>query len=76
VFGGMDDKDEHSNDLFILNLPQKTWERVDTYGPIPRGRSKHSGIIMNNKLYITGKFFSLFIEFFFERGVFSISSPI
>ncbi|KAJ3092868.1 hypothetical protein HK102_001282 [Quaeritorhiza haematococci] len=54
IFGGFDDNDNALNDLNILNLANLTWEKPVVHGTVPAGRAKHSAVIHDNKLYITG----------------------
>ncbi|KAJ1562939.1 hypothetical protein HK405_005618 [Cladochytrium tenue] len=54
IFGGRDANDEYLNDLYILNLSTMEWQRPETSGTPPSGRSKHSAVIYDGSLYIYG----------------------
>ena len=57
IFGGSDTNENFLNDVFVLSLSQLTWEKLVCSGDIPTGRTKHSAVIHENKLIISGKLF-------------------
>ncbi|KAL5035977.1 hypothetical protein RTP6_003589 [Batrachochytrium dendrobatidis] len=54
IFGGSDTNENFLNDVFVLSLSQLTWEKLVCSGDIPTGRTKHSAVIHENKLIISG----------------------
>ncbi|KAG0287814.1 hypothetical protein BGZ96_008299 [Linnemannia gamsii] len=54
IFGGSDERNQYCNDVHILNVRTLTWETPEVTGAIPIGRVKHSGTIVDDKLYISG----------------------
>ncbi|KAL2915915.1 hypothetical protein HK105_204619 [Polyrhizophydium stewartii] len=53
-FGGSDTNEVFLNDVFVLHLNHLTWERLDCSGCIPVGRAKHSAVIHNDRLIVSG----------------------
>ncbi|KAI8871634.1 hypothetical protein GQ42DRAFT_120564 [Ramicandelaber brevisporus] len=56
VFGGSDEDDRTSNDVYIIHLSTVAIERIKGAGHIPRGRTKHAAVICEDVLYIVGGF--------------------
>lgn len=54
VFGGENEHRLHLNDVVIFDLKTATWTQPELHGPSPRGRARHSAVIHDEKLYISG----------------------
>ncbi len=42
------------NDLYILDLNQLKWQKIDANGILPSERSHHSALVYENKMFIIG----------------------
>lgn len=54
VMGGRDNQGSRTNDVFSLDLQSYTWEKHACRGTAPIGRSFHSCVTVNDKLFIFG----------------------
>ncbi|KAF2751561.1 kelch repeat protein [Sporormia fimetaria CBS 119925] len=54
VFGGENEHRQHLNDVIIFDLKTAHWTQPELHGPAPRGRARHSAVIHDEKLYISG----------------------
>lgn len=54
VFGGENEHRQHLSDVIIFDLKTAYWTQPDIPGPSPRGRARHSAVIYDDKLYISG----------------------
>ena len=54
VFGGENEHRQHLNDVIVFDLKTATWTQPEPHGPPPRGRARHSAVIHDEKLYISG----------------------
>jgi hypothetical protein len=54
VFGGENEHRQHLNDVIVFDLKTANWTQPELQGPAPRGRARHSAVIHDEKLYISG----------------------
>lgn len=54
VFGGENEHRQHLCDVIIFDLQTAHWTQPELHGPSPRGRARHSAVIHDEKLYISG----------------------
>ncbi|KAF2758572.1 hypothetical protein EJ05DRAFT_531639 [Pseudovirgaria hyperparasitica] len=54
VFGGENEHRSYLFDVIIFNLKTATWQQPELNGPAPKGRARHSAVIYDDKLFITG----------------------
>lgn len=54
VYGGENEQRTFLSDLIILDLNTHAWMQPEIRGPIPPGRARHSAVIDDDKLWITG----------------------
>lgn len=54
VFGGENEHRAHLSDVIIFDLKTANWTQPEINGPPPRGRARHSAVIHDDKLYISG----------------------
>ncbi|USP79324.1 hypothetical protein yc1106_06598 [Curvularia clavata] len=54
VFGGENEHRQHLADVIVFDLKTAHWTQPELHGPIPRGRARHSAVIYDDKLYISG----------------------
>jgi hypothetical protein len=54
VFGGENEHRQHLADVIVFDLKTAHWTQPELHGPIPRGRARHSAVIHDDKLYISG----------------------
>lgn len=54
VMGGRDNQGSRTNDVFSLDVSSLTWEKHTCRGTAPVGRSFHSCVSINDKLFIFG----------------------
>ncbi|KAF2638246.1 hypothetical protein P280DRAFT_431411 [Massarina eburnea CBS 473.64] len=54
VFGGENEHRQHLSDIVIFDLKTSHWRQPETHGFTPRGRARHSAVIYDDKLYISG----------------------
>ncbi|KAF2177682.1 kelch repeat protein [Zopfia rhizophila CBS 207.26] len=54
VYGGENEHRAHLSDVIIFDLKTAYWTQPDIQGPSPRGRARHSAVIHDDKLYISG----------------------
>lgn len=57
VFGGCH-FEERRNDLWEFSFESRTWNRVQTNGPVPKPRSSHSVVVYNKVMLVLGGRFS------------------
>ncbi|KAF2115119.1 kelch repeat protein [Lophiotrema nucula] len=54
VFGGENEHRQHLSDVIVFDLKTAYWTQPEVNGPPPRGRARHSAVIHDEKLYISG----------------------
>lgn len=54
VFGGFVDGSERTNDVYIYNIKDNKWEKVDTGRVAPKPRAGHSAVIYHHSMVIFG----------------------
>ncbi|KAH6643169.1 kelch repeat protein [Boeremia exigua] len=54
VFGGENEHRQHLADVIVFDLKTAHWTQPELHGVIPRGRARHSAVINDDKLYISG----------------------
>lgn len=54
VFGGENEHRSHLSDVIIFDLSTAHWTQPEIHGVAPRGRARHSAVIHNDKLFISG----------------------
>jgi hypothetical protein len=54
VFGGENEHRQHLSDVIVFDLKTAHWTQPELHGPTPRGRARHSAVIYDEKLYISG----------------------
>lgn len=54
VFGGENEHRQHLSDVIVFDLKTAYWTQPELHGPPPRGRARHSAVIHDEKLYISG----------------------
>ncbi|KAF2017551.1 hypothetical protein BU24DRAFT_343830 [Aaosphaeria arxii CBS 175.79] len=54
VFGGENEHRQHLCDIIVFDLKTAYWTQPELQGPAPRGRARHSAVIHDGKLYISG----------------------
>lgn len=54
VYGGENEHRAYLSDVIIFDLKTAHWTQPELNGPAPRGRARHSAVIHDEKLYITG----------------------
>jgi hypothetical protein len=54
VFGGENEHRQHLADVTVFDLKSAHWTQPELHGAIPRGRARHSAVIHDDKLYISG----------------------
>lgn len=54
VYGGENEHREYLSDVIIFDITTATWTQPDINGPAPRGRARHSAVIHDEKLWISG----------------------
>jgi len=54
IFGGVNQKHEYLNDLFILDLLSNTWVKIKPKADTPPIRESHSSVVFNNKIIFYG----------------------
>lgn len=54
VYGGENEHRTHLSDVIIFDLKTAHWTQPDLNGPAPRGRARHSAVIHDEKLFISG----------------------
>lgn len=54
VFGGENEHRQHLSDVIVFDLKTAYWTQPELHGPSPRGRARHSAVIHDEKLYISG----------------------
>jgi hypothetical protein len=54
VFGGENEHRQHLSDVIIFDLKTAHWTQPEIHGSSPRGRARHSAVIHDEKLYISG----------------------
>ena len=54
VFGGENEHRQHLADVIVFDLTTAHWTQPELHGPTPRGRARHSAVICDEKLYISG----------------------
>ncbi|KAF2273390.1 kelch repeat protein [Westerdykella ornata] len=54
VFGGENEHRQHLNDVIVFDLKTANWTQPELHGTPPRGRARHSAVIHDEKLYISG----------------------
>ncbi|KAF2735740.1 kelch repeat protein [Polyplosphaeria fusca] len=54
VFGGENEHRQHLSDVIVFDLNTAHWTQPEVHGPLPRGRARHSAIIHDEKLYVSG----------------------
>ncbi|GAB7351748.1 hypothetical protein MBLNU459_g2330t1 [Dothideomycetes sp. NU459] len=54
VFGGENEHRAHLSDVIIFDLKTAHWMQPDISGIAPRGRARHSAVIHDSKLFISG----------------------
>lgn len=61
IFGGKNDENEKLNDVWIFNLTECTWSKIDYSSEdlIPIPRSGHSAVVYNNKMMIFAGIFEI-----------------
>ncbi|KAI8928329.1 hypothetical protein BC831DRAFT_448847 [Entophlyctis helioformis] len=76
VFGGSDTNEAFLNDVHVLDLRRMAWESLECAGDIPIGRAKHSAVIHNDKLYISGGRFRKDEDIVDEINILDLSSLV
>jgi hypothetical protein len=54
VFGGENEHRQHLADVIIFDLKTAHWTQPELHGVTPRGRARHSAVIHDDKLYVSG----------------------
>lgn len=54
VYGGENEHRVHLSDVIIFDLKSAHWTQPELNGPAPRGRARHSAVIHDEKLFISG----------------------
>ncbi|ORY14207.1 hypothetical protein BCR34DRAFT_479960 [Clohesyomyces aquaticus] len=54
VFGGENEHRQHLSDIIVFDLKTAYWTQPELHGASPRGRARHSAVIHDEKLYISG----------------------
>ncbi|KAF2268280.1 galactose oxidase [Lojkania enalia] len=54
VFGGENEHRQHLSDVIVFDLKTAYWTQPEIHGTPPRGRARHSAVIYDDKLYISG----------------------
>lgn len=54
VYGGENEHRTHLSDVIVFDLKTAHWQQPELNGPAPRGRARHSAVIHDEKLYISG----------------------
>ncbi|KAF1971537.1 hypothetical protein BU23DRAFT_470546 [Bimuria novae-zelandiae CBS 107.79] len=54
VFGGENEHRQHLADVIVFDLKTAHWTQPELHGTAPRGRARHSAVICDEKLYISG----------------------
>ncbi|KAL1304271.1 hypothetical protein AAFC00_000681 [Neodothiora populina] len=54
VFGGENEHRAHLSDVIIFDLTTAHWTQPEIHGLPPRGRARHSAVIHDDKLFISG----------------------
>ncbi|KAL5439921.1 hypothetical protein PMIN06_009803 [Paraphaeosphaeria minitans] len=54
VFGGENEHRQHLADVIVFDLKTAHWTQPELHGSTPRGRARHSAVIYDEKLYISG----------------------
>lgn len=53
LFGGMNENSEFFNDIWVYNVRNNTWLKIDSYGG-PQKRAFHSSTVVKDKIYYFG----------------------
>ncbi|EGX44406.1 hypothetical protein AOL_s00193g134 [Orbilia oligospora ATCC 24927] len=54
VFGGENENRVYLADVYLFDITTSTWSQPQISGPSPRGRSRHSVCLHDDKLYVIG----------------------
>ncbi|KAK6522642.1 hypothetical protein TWF281_002078 [Arthrobotrys megalospora] len=54
VFGGENENRVYLADVYLFDITTSTWSQPQISGPVPRGRSRHSVCLHDDKLYVIG----------------------
>ncbi|KAF2006748.1 galactose oxidase [Amniculicola lignicola CBS 123094] len=54
VFGGENEHRQHLCDVIVFDIETSYWTQPELHGTPPRGRARHSAVIHDEKLYISG----------------------
>ncbi|KAK6539443.1 hypothetical protein TWF694_009667 [Orbilia ellipsospora] len=54
VFGGENENRVYLADVYLFDITTSTWSQPQISGPIPRGRSRHSVTLHEDKLFVIG----------------------
>ncbi|KAF3934148.1 hypothetical protein ABW20_dc0102044 [Dactylellina cionopaga] len=54
VFGGENENRVYLADVYLFDITTSTWSQPQISGPLPRGRSRHSVTLHDDKLYVIG----------------------
>lgn len=54
IYGGENEHRVHLSDVIIFDLKTAHWTQPELNGPAPRGRARHSAVIYEEKLFISG----------------------
>ncbi|KAK6338885.1 hypothetical protein TWF696_009690 [Orbilia brochopaga] len=54
VFGGENENRVYLADVYLFDITTSTWSQPQISGPTPRGRSRHSVTLYDDKLYVIG----------------------
>lgn len=54
IYGGENEHRVYLSDVIVFDLITAHWRQPEVHGPIPRGRARHSAVIHDNKLFISG----------------------
>lgn len=54
VYGGENEHRAHLSDVIVFDIDSARWTQPELSGPTPRGRARHSAVIHDEKLFISG----------------------
>jgi hypothetical protein len=54
VYGGENEHRTYLSDVIIFDITTATWTQPEVNGPAPRGRARHSAVIHDEKLWVSG----------------------
>ena len=66
-------KETNFNDFYLFSLPILEWKKLSLQGDIPEGRSSHTAIAYNKKIFIFGGIIrETSKEFFYQKNLLEI----